>query len=238
MMAAGDHNWSATERWSRSRPLNELPLTALLALARGGDDRALNVLLNRVERLVRSTIRYRVRRGPTAADDVLDATQEALVRIAEHVHTCRATSERTVVAWVRAIAEHAIADLARSPGTCSLAVKPFSSLERVLEVKNTGEAEGTEPLTLPAAIAVRAVCAAYASVPEVTATLLWHRLIAGESWAEIGRVIGTTASGAKRRYQRAQRALRQAALRWIDRLPEYERDQVLCWLQRHTTAKR
>lgn len=73
----------------------------------------------------------------------------------------------------------------------------------------------------------RLLLEAQSVLSEGTQEVIRRRLIYSESWEEAGRAAGTTAGGAKRRWQRAQERLRREVLQRARALPEQMRREVL-----------
>ncbi|MDQ6830209.1 MAG: hypothetical protein M3081_15235, partial [Gemmatimonadota bacterium] len=70
-------------------------------------------------------------------------------------------------------------------------------------------------------------------LPPDVGRLAWHRLVEGAHWSTIGQELGTTAPAAKRRFQRAQSAVRRLVVRAARELPEPERTRVTTFLAEH-----
>jgi DNA-directed RNA polymerase specialized sigma24 family protein len=87
------------------------------------------------------------------------------------------------------------------------------------------EQEPADPDTLH--VLARLAVDAQAVLSPEAAALVWDRVIDDVSWAEAAARHGTTPSGAKRRFQRAQRTLRRLLWDRAAALPEPARTAVL-----------
>lgn len=70
------------------------------------------------------------------------------------------------------------------------------------------------------------------SLPAELQSLLELRVLQGATWTEVGNSLGTTAAGAKRRFQRAQVTLRQELLQRVEKLPARKRAVAQACLRR------
>ncbi|HEY0015510.1 MAG TPA: sigma-70 family RNA polymerase sigma factor [Longimicrobium sp.] len=176
-------------------------LVDLAAAAKDGCEHALERLLAHVHvHVVRSCRAWLAGVGDGAAEEV---AQEALVRIATGIHTCRAGTDDVLFAWCRAVARNAAMDRLREH-------------LREWEVRALGdefaEVEG-DPDAAERSQAVSAVLAvldeALGTEPEAVHALLWHRVVRQDSWEEAAHALGLTAAGAKRRFQRTVARVRR-----------------------------
>ncbi len=67
---------------------------------------------------------------------------------------------------------------------------------------------------------------------EEAQTLLWHRLIQGDEWAETGGALGIPQTAAKRRFQRMQGRIRHAVLKKLIALTPDELTAAKRWIMR------
>lgn len=203
------------------------------ACASKQDEAALERLL---AELFPKLVRFLFRRfdyEPDAEELVKDLAQDALVHIATGIGECRATTDAQFLAWCFTIARNVAFDYLRAMRD------EFAALRFVVDLENLAgqasfcewEAAGVEQA--PAERTLFSILDAATDVlSETTAELLWHRLIEGATWQEIGERFGTSAAGAKRRYQRAQASLRREVLRRADTLPDTERTHLRARLMR------
>jgi RNA polymerase sigma factor (sigma-70 family) len=196
-------------------------LAVLMHLAGCGDESALEEFLVRVYRIARAFVR---RRLPRAADDVFveDAAAETVSRVAHAFPRCRAKNEGEAVAWVLETARNAAIDLHRQELRDALAIALGDA-----ELASAAAAPSTSGIS-PAERALLDVLAdTHDALPSDLQLLLWTRLIEGATWIEASERVGTTPSGAKRRYQRAQARLRRELTRRIHQLTAPKRDLVI-----------
>jgi DNA-directed RNA polymerase specialized sigma24 family protein len=151
--------------------------------------------------------RYLMRRlaqCPDGHDVAGDLRQEVLLRAAGALSRCHFESEQRAVAWVLRITRHVLAERA--------ALAQWQSGHHVRDASD-----------LLDDVAGRAM----AGLPRQTVELFRLRVQMGLTWPEVGVALGTTTNGAKRRFQRAQVALRARFLAVFDALPRAERDALL-----------
>lgn len=200
----------------------------LLEEARGGSERALSRLLDELQPEVTAYLRGRV--GSNPAPDALaqELAQQVLLRVAESVGVCRAKTTAQFRAWVRTIARRAAVDWYRRrepelerriwkeweevPGDALRSALPDSG--------NTTRSEIDRVLG-------ELLYEAQAVLSDGTQEVVRRRFLYGDTWAEAGRVIGTTRGGAKRRWQRAQERLRREVVERAEQLPPELRKEVL-----------
>jgi DNA-directed RNA polymerase specialized sigma24 family protein len=206
------------------RELRKLDNMSLLARAKTGDDPALEHLLARLHEIVRASLSYRYASVPGAQTFVEDATQEALFKIAMAIKNCRARTERQLRAWALTVSDHVAADMYWSP-QFELAVRRFTiELELIAgRLRHEEEWFGDSNLNPADALLYRIAHEVYGEVGENTAALIYEHLCEAQTWTEIGGAHGTSGAAAKRRFQRAQRTMREGVLTRIAKLPDGER---------------
>lgn len=149
--------------------------------------------------------------GAVAAHEVAeDLTQDVLLRIHDGLPGCEARSEAQLVAWAFTIARHVVIDWRRkrtleeeTPGDA-----PAPSLGTVVE----GALEGPSPEDR---LLGELLFAAQATLSPGTQEVIRQRLLYGATWRVAGEAIGTTAGGAKRRWQRALVRLEREILQQV-----------------------
>lgn len=222
-------------------------LVKLLCLAREGDECALERLLVEVYWPLKRFLLRRYTRMRDVDAFVDDAVQEALVRIADHIRECRARSHSGIIAWAITVARNVAADMRRTSaeriGALCVSVAPRHTAGADTSSAPSGPVDAA---SLPAAFAMwreaeaeqhwaddlllRLVVEAQDSLPNDTVTIVWMRLIERASWDDVAASLGTTAAGAKRRFQRAQGAMARWVRTRVDELPSEERATVLARL--------
>ena len=189
-------------------------LVDLGRLAQGGSARALDRLLSRVEGPVYRYLSRRLLAAPDAGDLARDLCQEVLIRAMGAIGRCTFASDGRLLSWMLTIARNVLLDHLRETRrrgevrvdglwVCTLAAPGWlpgdeAPLPRMLE---------------------HFAAEALAELPDTTAELLRLRLVAGRSWKEVAGSLGIAESAAKRRFQRAQVALRRRILARVDTLP-------------------
>lgn len=201
-------------------------LVPLLQQATTGDENALTTLLTRLHVVVSRFIRRRMNYDLAAEPFVEDAAIESLVKIAEQYPTCRADSDGQVVAWALSVARTVSIDLLRQGllhyGAAAVCVDAGFDI---------GESVASE-FSESTALLLKVQQEVQDLLPEDLQRLLWLHLIEGASWADVGSELGTTAAGAKRRYQRGQQRLRRLMMARIQELSKAERNLLLEYLAR------
>ncbi|HET7463538.1 MAG TPA: RNA polymerase sigma factor [Longimicrobium sp.] len=188
-------------------------LTDLGQRAREGCARALDLLLRRVERPLYRYLVSRLAAAPDAEDLARDLCQEALIRATGSIGRCSFASDGRLLAWVLTIARNVLLDhLRQARGRAE--VRGDAHWQRAVAAGALPDDEATPPYLLETFAAE-----ALAAVPEATAELLRLRLVAGKSWKEVAGALGIAESAAKRRFQRAQAALRRSIVARINALP-------------------
>lgn len=204
-------------------------LVELMRRAVAGDDAALENLLIRLHVPTLRFLRRRLGSDPREAEVADDLTQETLVRVYRFLSTCSATNDAQIMAWVLAIARRQLIDWIRAKYrdvAASLALMGDEKQQSEIgepqygcRVQQDGSFEHQRLLMLLMDLHDR--------LPAATQKLLWLRVVQAASWTEVAKEMQTTASAAKRRYQRVQQRLRSELLCRIDELPEGERVRVL-----------
>lgn len=190
--------------------------TQLVALARKatseteGADAALDELLVRLYHPLRSLVQRRLFGMPDVEELAHDAAQDALLRIARELPTCRATTDRQLLTWALTTVQRTAIDLLRSPD--ALAHSRRSPLEPAAFSVAAPEisAEGHDEAALDQSEMVlwELTRILLDTVPPAARPVLWARGAEGATWAEVGEALGIPPTAAKRRFQRAQRHLR------------------------------
>lgn len=207
------------------------PLLELLESAREGSGDDLEVLLRRLRPRVERYLVDRLQSHPSTDAIAEELTQETLVRVARSIGDCRARTEGELYSWVRTTARR-------------IAVDRYRRRERELQQRlwEDGRVDGRllletvvdedtdpeSPEVLEADdVLGRLLWEALAELTDGTQQVLRRRLLYGETWRQVGEVVGTTAAGAKRRFQRAQDRLRKEVVGRVDELPDDLRRKVL-----------
>ncbi|WP_420128140.1 RNA polymerase sigma factor [Longimicrobium sp.] len=202
-------------------------LVELAAAEKDGCEHALERLLAHVHvHVVRACRRWLAGIGDGAAEEV---AQEALVRIAAGLQTCRAGTDEVLFAWCHAVARHAAMDRLRE----HLREWEVRALGDELAEVECGADADERSAAVGALLAV--LHEALGTEPEAVHALLWHRVVRRDSWEEVGHALGLTAAGAKRRFQRTVARVRRKVERLLAQGDDPGRTDARRWLarQRH-----
>lgn len=204
----------------------------LLMVARGyGDaaDIALEDLLTLLYAPVKRYCRARLYDATDAGDVAADAAQETMIRVAKSLRTCTADTDRQVHNWALTIARRVIIDIYRSvpegSATGHLAEEAFQGA--LFGISMSESVGRRHSLSDPMECLLHTVVDAYDDLSETTAELVWWRLIMGAEWIELGERFGTSATAARRRFQRAQEVMRREVLSRVRAYPPGLRHEVL-----------
>lgn len=193
--------------------------TQLVALARKatsateGADIALDALLVRLYHPLRSFVERRLSGMPDIDDLAHDAAQDALLSIARELPTCRATTDRQLLTWALTTTQRKAIDLLRSPD--ALAQRRRSAIDPaalpVHAPEPSAEGHDEEALDRSELVLWELTRRLLGAVSPAARPVLWARGAEGATWTEVGEALGIPPTAAKRRFQRAQRHLRQLA---------------------------
>lgn len=205
--------------------MHSVKLVALERRLRTGDRTTLDLLLRSVQEPVYRYLVARLTSVRDGEDLAWDLTQEALLRIAAGIARCSFESDSRLLAWVLTVARSVLVDHARLEQRRNRRVCATPNLERVatLVAWSEWQREALTPSGAGDGLLLAAIRSAHGRLPAATAELLRLRLELGASWREIGAVLGTTAAGAKRRFQRVQASLRFRVLASLRALPPEQR---------------
>ena len=213
--------------------LSAHPLVRCLFKAQGGGHGAkssLEQLLTELYRPIKRFAAARLSRFADAEEIAADVAQETLFHLARSYRQCTATTVGQLMQWALVSARRVLIDMLRSPGSGLAARTITVELSKVIVSETFQESiGGREEFSQTREAILRLAVEAYDQLPESAAALLWWRLIAGQDWTEIARIFGTTKSGAKRRFQRAQNALRRQVAVKMKSLPDSQRDEITVW---------
>ncbi|HYJ79045.1 MAG TPA: RNA polymerase sigma factor, partial [Longimicrobiaceae bacterium] len=188
-------------------------LVGLGRMAQAGCAHSLDRLLREVEGPVYRYLVGRLRAAPDAEDLARDLCQETLIRAVASIPRSTFASDGRLLAWGLTIARNVLLDhLRQAHGRAE--VRGEEHWART-EAGGLLPGEDAPPPRRLETLAAEAL----AEVPEATAELLRLRLVAGRSWKEVARELGIPESAAKRRFQRAQAALRRKILARMDASP-------------------
>ena len=206
---------------------SDAELLVLLHSARQGDAPALEALLRELYPSIRTYAYRRVRERRDAEALADDIAQEALLRVIHGIASCRAGSIPSLFSWVIVVTRHAMVDLMRNDKDREAWVQSTPDLQPADE-RASARAWLAEPSSTSAATALLSdiVNCVLCSLPETTAAILHLRTQLRLSWPEVAAEARTTATAAKRRFQRAQRRIRRDLLMQILQLPAQQQQTV------------
>lgn len=191
-----------------------------------GDRGALDDLLRTVQAPVLRYLTRRLARHPDGDDIAGDLRQEVLLRAASAVGRCHFENDRRLLAWVLSITRNVLVDYIRGERARHPLV-PGEALERMAERASLAEWQSGRREGAHGELLDRVAALAMAGLPAPTVELLRLRVQLGRTWPEVAEAMGTTASAAKRRYQRAQATLRARFLAAFAELPPAQREPLL-----------
>ena len=205
------------------------------AEGRVGNDAQAGAVAVLVERLQPTLARCLRGRLPDVDADVMaDLLQEAALHVLDGAASCRATTDEQVRSWACVVAIRAGLAFLRSPrsgqGETRRALSAEAAAART-RLWAEWAADQDPPDVGALRVLARLAADAQAALPPDAAALVWDRVIEDVSWAEAAERYGTTAPGAKRRFQRAQRAIRRFIWSHATELPEPARSAVITRLR-------
>lgn len=194
-------------------------LLGLLEEARRGEDDAHGELIRTLRPLLVEGLERRL--GDSSAARVIeDAVQDACVKILRCLGSCRASSDAEFIRWAGSVAMRCALDQIRSdPLRDAVPLSPA-----VTHPPGWDDPSGVNASLL------RLLAEARESQSPAARRLLHARLVLGMTWREVGAALGTSASAAKRRYQRLLKPLRQDVQDRIAGLPDDEGHAIMARL--------
>ena len=179
-------------------------LDELLAAARGGDEDAFAVLVERYRRPV-FALAYSYLRDPSDADDV---AQEAFARC--YMSLGRLEKPDRFPSWLNGIAAHAAVDRLRERASAGAAAEPWRATRRVSVPTPEEKASQAERQELLSA----ALDASLAELPEDSRRAVLLRFFSDMSYAEIAEFTAVPVSTVRGQLYRATRHLREKLRRF------------------------
>jgi DNA-directed RNA polymerase specialized sigma24 family protein len=207
-------------------------LVPLLVAAQRGDPVACARLLTAFHAVALAEARLLLRARAAGAITPEDIAQEALLRVFLHLGSCRASTTPGLFAWLLVIVRRTSAELTRgSAARVAAASVDLDEVELHGAISDEVSPKWAElhGFSMLLRLAVRAYDE---DLDDVAAGIIWSHLVAASSWSEIAADVGATTSATKRRFQRAQLALRRGVLRRVGGLPPEARAGALRELAR------
>ena len=186
-------------------------LVPLLHAAIAGDEASLETLLTRIHPAIVGYARRRLRVVREAEDVAQDIAQEVLIRVAQNIGDCRATTDAQIHAWYLTITRHLVIDLLRGPRN-RRERDLYDSLEAHEDPASLLTREESSPEWM---IGMAILDGAQQQLRPDTQDLLYARLVESAGWSELAERLGTTPGGVKRRFQRATSRLRREVDRQV-----------------------
>lgn len=209
----------------------EQDLLAWLDAARDRDEEALSRLLAAVRGEIVSFLRGQLDSHPSSRAVAEELAQETLLRAAEGIEGCRAESVGQINAWFRTIARRQTIDrYRRRREEMAARRRSVPQAPRAAGTPNQvwgAGGEEKERVSEAEAVLGAILLEAQEELSEGTQMVVRRRMLYGDTLAEAGRTIGTTAGGARRRWQRARDRLQREVFRRAESLPEDVRQEVL-----------
>lgn len=205
---------------------------ALLNRSRQGEERALDLLLGRIRPEVVRYLRHRLQSHPATDALAEELAQEVLIRVARSIDECRATNRASLRSWTRTIARRVAIDwhrrrkmeLGRRVWEASNGVEN-RAVARALSASMPGVGDAGDDESIQ--VLGRLLYEAQEVLSEDTRQVIRRRLLYGDTWEQVGEMIGTSAGGAKRRWQRAVTRMRSELIERAEELPRELRRTVL-----------
>lgn len=216
------------ERGNASRPASP-SLVEAFRKATSGNEQAMDAALRALQGPVQRYLARRLAGCPDGDDLAGDLCQEVLLRAAGALPRCHFENEQRAVAWGLRIARHVLVDHVRAERTRHRLVSS-DTLELLAQRAALAQWQSGHHAADAGDLLDDVAARAMAGLPRQTVELFRLRVQLGRTWPEVGAALGTTASGAKRRFQRAQVALRARFLAVFDALPQAEREGLLRFL--------
>lgn len=213
-----------------NEPLPEGALVKLLHRAVVGEEAAREELVARLWVAVVPYIRKLVRHRDDADDLANDLAQEALIRMLPRLWRCRALVDAEVVAWALSTAHRVMLDDYRRH--VQVEVRRLSPELESVVYEHPAESRFQCERYRPETVLDRLVRSTIRDLPVELQRLLELRVHQGATWQEVADELGTTAAGAKRRFQRAQATLRRILVRRAEQLPPRKRAVAQAWFRR------
>lgn len=211
---------------------DERELVGLLEAARAGEAEALSKLLERLRPEIERYLRGRLRSSPGTDAVAEELTQESLMRVAASIAACRAGTARALRAWTRTLARRVAIDWYRRREV-EIERRVWQEVEELRlammedAVRGAGATARRERSPAIDQVLGELLMEAQSELSEGTREVIRRRLLYGDSWSEAGRAVGTTAAGAKRRWQRARERLRREVVHRAQSLPDEVRSGIL-----------
>jgi RNA polymerase sigma factor (sigma-70 family) len=190
-------------------------LYRLFVDAKKGSAAARGELLTALRPRIFRFVLKRVGGTPAAHEVAEDITQDVLLRIHDGLLCCRARSEAQLVAWTFTIARHAVIDWRRKRTLEEAA--PGDA--RAPSLRNVAEGAPERPSPEDRLLG-ELLLAAQATLNPDAQEVIRQRLLYGATWRVAGEAIGTTAGGAKRRWQRALVRLKREVLLEVGKIQD------------------
>jgi RNA polymerase sigma-70 factor (ECF subfamily) len=189
-------------------------LTELLALARGGDEKALGRLLETFRPYLLAIANRELGAELRGKGGASDLVQETFAEAVRGLGDFRGQSEGELVAWLRQVLLHNVANFSRQ---FNVAAKRQVAREVSLDNSSRRELKNGLASALPSPSDralrdedVRRLRAALERLPSPYREVIVWRNLERLAFAEIGRRLGRTEKAAQKLWSRAIRALQQS----------------------------
>lgn len=199
----------------------------LRQVRQGGNEEARRHLLEAVRPEIRAFLEKRLRSHPATEQVAAELTQDVLIRISESLTDCRAQSAGAFRAWRKTIARRVWIDHLRRRDE-EMARRDESVPAEAIRLGMIGTARD-QPARIPSKVdrlIGKLLLEAQQVLSDGTARVIRRKFLYGDTWEEAGAVIGTSAGGAQRRWQRAKKRLRDELEKRVNELPAESRARV------------
>jgi RNA polymerase sigma-70 factor (ECF subfamily) len=188
------------------------PLADLIAAARGGSSEALGRLLESCRRYLLLLANHELKPALRAKLAASDAVQDAFAEAQRNFAAFRGSDEQQLLAWLRGVLLHNLADTARRYERGRRQLARETSLD---DLRKSGQPIGVPSPGLPPAeeLAAReqaqALARAVERLPEAHRLVIHLRYTEHRTFEEIGAAIGRSPEAARKLWFRAVERLRQ-----------------------------
>lgn len=150
-----------------------------------------------------------------------ELAQEALYKIGSNLEDCRAPTPRSFRAWRRTIVRNVWVDYLRDRGD-EMEDRASNRLAEAIRLGLLGPArdQAQEAPSRADRVLGELLFDAQRQLSDDTALVIRRRFLHGDTWREAGAAVGTTAGGARSRWNNAQDRMRRYLRHRIEELPD------------------
>jgi RNA polymerase sigma factor (sigma-70 family) len=190
----------------RVQAKSEAALLQLFCSAKEGADDARNALMTRLYPAVSGFVRARLAATPELQNWHQDLVQEGMLRISTGIWRCEFKDDAALIGWCLTVARHASTDYVRH-NVCR-AVKLVALADAAAQLAHDPSDASTPHTMFPSDDHRFVLNAILDGLDDEQQAVLWHHVVDGSTWAEIGLMLRISAGAAKRRWQRLSKGLK------------------------------